>query len=204
MNERAAAFAQKAASAAIAIAASASIAAGPALAAKGFEPVNNPQLLPKDFQPVVDVAGFLTPGQVERLSKEVTSLEKATGIKVRVLSQAYPNAPGIAIKDYWGVDDDTVVLVADPGTGNVLNFSVGGAVDLEVPQSFWSRLSGKYGTKNFVEKNGQDYAIETAVSAIDSCLREESGKLKCQKIQSEFGEEPSSGQIGGKMGKMFK
>ena len=87
-------FTQKAASAAMALAASAAIAAGapaavqsrcnsavhtsgwlvdsylfagPALAAKGFEPVNNPQLLPKDFQPVVDVAGFLTPGQVRML-----------------------------------------------------------------------------------------------------------------------------------------
>ena len=46
-------------------------------------------------------------------------------MKLRVLAQAYPNTPGLAVKDYWSVDDDTVVFVADPGLGNILNFSVG-------------------------------------------------------------------------------
>jgi len=31
------------------------------------------------------------------------------------------------------VDADTVVFVADPGLGNILNFNVGGNVDLMVP-----------------------------------------------------------------------
>jgi hypothetical protein len=33
--------------------------------------------------------------------------------------------------------------------GNILNFNVGAEVDLAVPKSFWSRLSGKYGNKFF-------------------------------------------------------
>ena len=53
------------------------------------------------------------------------NLERDTGMKLRVLAQAYPNTPGLAVKDYWSVDDDTVVFVADPGLGNILNFSVG-------------------------------------------------------------------------------
>lgn len=61
--------------------------------------------------------------QVERLTSIVALLEKDTGIKLRVLSQAYPNTPGLAVRDYWGVDADTAVFVADPGTGNILNFS---------------------------------------------------------------------------------
>ena len=85
--------------------------------------------------------------QVERLTSVVKSLEADTGIKLRVLSQAYPNTPGLAVRDYWGVDADTAVFVADPGTGNILNFNVGANVDFKVPRTFWTRLAGKYGTK---------------------------------------------------------
>ena len=73
-----------------------------------------------------------------------------------VLTQQYPNTPGLAIKDYWGVDDKTVVFVADPNTGNILNFNVGTEVDLLVPQNFWSRLAGKYGTKKYWQNNGEE------------------------------------------------
>ena len=52
--------------------------------------------------------------QESRLKKEVESLERDTGVKLRVLAQNYPNTPGLAVKDYWNVDDDTVVFVADP------------------------------------------------------------------------------------------
>jgi hypothetical protein len=104
----------------------------------------------------------------------------------------------LAVKDYWSVDDDTVVFVADPGLGNILNFSVGANVDLEVPPSFWTRLASKYGTKFYWQENGEEASISNAVSAIDSCFREESGRNKCAKIQAEFGEEPSSGKFGKK------
>jgi hypothetical protein len=41
---------------------------------------------------------------------------------------------GLAIKEYWGVDDNSVVFVADPTFGDILNFNVGAGVDLEVPK----------------------------------------------------------------------
>ena len=184
--------------ASVALAASAAVlscAAGPAAAR--LEGVNNPQMLPPGpAVEVLDVAGYLTKGEVSRLTTEVRNLEKDTGIKLRVLAQAYPNTPGLAVKDYWNVDDDTVVFVADPGLGNILNFSVGANVDLEVPPSFWTRLASKYGTKFYWQENGEEASISNAVSAIDSCFREDSGRNKCAKIQSEFGEEPSSGKFG--------
>ncbi len=41
---------------------------------------------------------------------------------------------GLAIRDFWGVDDDTVVFVADPSLGNILNFNVGSSIDLRIPR----------------------------------------------------------------------
>ena len=144
---------------------------------------------------VLDVAGYLTKGEVARLTSEVRNLEKDTGIKLRVLAQAYPNTPGLAVKDYWGVDDDTVVFVADPGLGNILNFSVGANVDLEVPPSFWTRLSVRTAPSSTGRRTARRRASPSAVSAIDACFREDPGKLKCAKVQGEFGEEPSSGKF---------
>lgn len=46
--------------------------------------------------------------QESRLKKEVESLERDTGVKLRVLAQNYPNTPGLAVKDYWNVDDSTL------------------------------------------------------------------------------------------------
>ena len=183
--------------AAVALAASAAVLFSAAPAHARLEGVNNPQMLPPGpAVEVLDVAGYLTKGEVSRLTSEVRNLEKDTGIKLRVLAQAYPNTPGLAVKDYWKVDDDTVVFVADPGLGNILNFSVGANVDLEVPPSFWTRLASKYGTKFYWQENGEEASISNAVSEIDSCFREDSGRNKCAKIQSEFGEEPSSGKFG--------
>ncbi|CAI5495142.1 unnamed protein product [Closterium sp. Naga37s-1] len=147
------------------------------------EGVNKPELLPKEFTTVIDVAGFLSPGQEQRLAKDVERLEQDTGYKLRILAQNYPNTPGLAIRDYWGVDDETVVFVADPNMGNLLNFNVGSTVDLSVPRSFWSRLAGKYGNMFYWREKGEDVAIEAAVIAIDNCLREDPGPRQCAEIK---------------------
>jgi hypothetical protein len=172
-----------------------------------LEGVNNPNLLPAGpAVPVLDVAGYLTPGDVKRLTTEVTSIERDTGVKLRVLAQAYPQTPGLAVKDYWGVDDDTVVFVADPGLGNILNFSVGANVDLDVPPSFWTRLANKYGTKFYWSDKGEEASISAAVSAIDQCLREEPGRSKCSKIadyddgKGDFNVDGAAGKKGGLFG----
>lgn len=151
-----------------------------------LEGVNKPELLPKNFTTVIDVAGFLTDGQEARISQRVEGLERDTGVKLRVLAQNYPETPGLAIRDYWGVDADTVVFVADPNTGNILNFNVGENIDLRVPRSFWSRLAGKYGSKFFWQEKGEDMAIVNAVAAIDNCVREPMGRGQCGSILGEL------------------
>ncbi|KAG1678486.1 hypothetical protein FOA52_014517 [Chlamydomonas sp. UWO 241] len=161
-----------------------------------MEGVNRPDLLPTGEKvAIIDVAGFLTPSEEKKIASEVASLERDTGFKLRVLAQNYPETPGLAIREYWGVDDSSIVFVADPTFKNILNFNVGQAVDLEVPRSFWSRLSGKYGNKFYWQENGEAKAILDAVSAIDTCLREEPGRGKCSAVQGELGEEASGGQF---------
>jgi len=67
---------------------------------------------------VIQVEKFLTKGQEKRLDGLLSKLEKDTGYRVRVLCQAYPRTPGLAIRDYWDLgkegakDDKYVVLVS--------------------------------------------------------------------------------------------
>ncbi|KAK6126171.1 hypothetical protein DH2020_040090 [Rehmannia glutinosa] len=127
--------------------------------AEGKTGVNKPELLPKEFTTVIDVAGFLSDGQEKRIVQEIAALEKDTGYKLRVLAQNYPDTPG-----------------------NILNFNVGATVDLDIPRSFWSRLAGKYGNIFYWKEKGEDASIEAAVMAISTCLREPVGANNCSEI----------------------
>lgn len=155
----------------------------PALPASArLEGVNKPELLPSEpGLNVIQTEKFLTKGQEKRMNDLLTKLESDTGYRVRVLCQAYPRTPGLAIRDYWSLgkegqkDDKYVVLVVDEfgGKGNVLNFNVGEGVKFALPNVFWTRLSSKYGTTFYVRENGIDLSITNAIDAIVSCLRSE-------------------------------
>jgi hypothetical protein len=43
---------------------------------------------------------------------------------------------------YW---QDKVLILTLFVAGNIINFNIGSLIDLDIPQSFWSRVSGKYG-----------------------------------------------------------
>ena len=129
------------------------------------------------------------------------SLERDKGIKLRVLAQNYPQTPGLAIKDYWGVDDNvnlhslsamlfavppicqyrplqltkrcflqTVVFVADPNTGNILNFNVGSNMTSWCHPISGVRLAGKYGSKFYWQEKGEGATIVNAVSLASRSL----------------------------------
>lgn len=150
----------------------------PALAGRP-EGVNNPQLLPHPTTTIIDLEKWLPEGEEARLRRMIASLEAKTGIKVRILTQRYPSTPGSAIVDYWGVDDNTIVLVADyfGGSGNLLKWNVGAAevIQRKTPPRYWSLLASRYGNKFYVEKNGEDGAIYNSVACVASCLASEAG-----------------------------
>lgn len=155
-------------------AALAALAFPPLVASARPEGVNKPELLPKTQTSVIDLQKWLTGPERGRLERLVASLEKDTGYRLRVLTQQYPQTPGLAVKDYWAVDDKTIVMVVDLGVNgrsraNVLNFNVGAEIPL--PNVFWSRLQAKYGNQFFVKENGIDQAIIESAGALADCLR---------------------------------
>jgi hypothetical protein len=149
------------------------------------EGVNRPDLLPKGPKSsLIDVANFLSKGQEKKIVSSISELEKATGYKLRVLCQSYPNTPGLAIKEYWNVDDKTVVLVVDRGEGfnrkgipsNMINLNIGKEVEDVLPGQFWARVTNKLGNQPYIKQNGEDVAILNAVEAITFCLQDKTCK----------------------------
>lgn len=141
------------------------------LARSSAHAYNNPDLLPAVQTPIIDLAKALTEKQEAVLAKDLEDFEQETGWKLRVLTQ-FERTPGIAVKDYWGLDDHSVLLVADPRGGNLLNFSVGDDFYPLMPRTFWIELQTRFGNQFFVREHGEDQSILEALSSIKTCLRQ--------------------------------
>ncbi|PPT11230.1 Cell division protein FtsI/penicillin-binding protein 2 [Geitlerinema sp. FC II] len=132
---------------------------------------DNPELLPEVETPIIDLAEALTSTQEEQLVADLERLETETGYKLRVLTQ-FDRTPGRAVKDFWGLDDKSVLLIADPRGGNLLGFNVGDAVYSLLPRTFWIELQTRYGNQFFVRDNGEDQSILQSLKSVESCLRQ--------------------------------
>ncbi|MEZ2241002.1 TPM domain-containing protein [Microcoleus sp.] len=132
---------------------------------------NNPDLLPQIQTPIIDLAKALTDIEEQDLAKNLDAFEAETGWKLRVLTQ-YDRTPGLAVKNYWGLDQKSVLLVADPRGGNLLNFNVGDSLYPLLPRTFWVELQTRYGNQFFVRDNGEDRAIIESLESIEGCLRQ--------------------------------
>lgn len=132
---------------------------------------DNPDLLPKTQTPVIDLAKSLTSAQEATLVKDLENFEAETGWKLRVLTQ-FDRTPGRAVKDFWKLDDKSVLLVADARGGNILNFNVGDAVYQLMPRTFWIELQTRFGNLYFVREHGEDQAIVESLESIKTCLRQ--------------------------------
>jgi energy-converting hydrogenase Eha subunit A len=131
--------------------------------------VNNPELLPDIETPVVDLANFLPTLQEESLINNIKQFETDTGWKMRVLTQ-YDRTPGRAVINYWGLDDKSILLVADGRGGNILAFSIGDAVYELLPRTFWIELQTRFGNMYYVRENGENNAIVDALETVKGCL----------------------------------
>lgn len=132
---------------------------------------DNPELLPENPTTVIDLADSLTAFQRDELDQHLSQFEVETGWKLRVLTQ-FDRTPGRAVKEFWGLDNKSVLLVADPRGGNLLNFSVGDALYEFLPRTFWVELQTRYGNQFFVRDNGEDGSILSALESIQTCLRQ--------------------------------
>ena len=130
---------------------------------------DNPDLLPDSPTNVIDLANSLTSVQEEKLDQDLQQFEAETGWKLRVLTQ-FDRTPGRAVKAFWGLDDKSVLLVADPRGGNLLNFSVGDELYPLLSRTFWIELQTRYGNQFFVRENGEDGSILSALGSIKTCL----------------------------------
>jgi energy-converting hydrogenase Eha subunit A len=133
--------------------------------------VNNPELLPDTQTPIVDLANFLPSLQEESLRDRLEQFEQETGWKLRVLTQ-YDRSPGRAVKKYWGLDDRSVLLVADARGGNLLAFSVGNDVYEFLPRTFWIELQTRFGNLYYIRDNGENTSIVSAMETVANCLKD--------------------------------
>ncbi len=131
---------------------------------------NNPELLPDEVTPVVDLGKALNVVQKENLVKELNQFEEETGWQLRVLTQ-YDRTPGRAVIKFWGLNDHSILLVADSRGGNILSFAVGDDVYELLPRTFWIELQTRFGNLYFVREKGEDGAIIEALQTVESCLR---------------------------------
>lgn len=130
---------------------------------------DNPDLLPDHPTPVIDLAKTFTNLQEEKLVTDLEKFEADTGWKLRVLTQ-YDRTPGRAVINFWGLNDKSILLVADSRGGNILSFSVGDAVYELLPRTFWIELQARFGNLYFVREQGEDQSILQALASVEGCL----------------------------------
>ncbi|CAE7232037.1 unnamed protein product [Symbiodinium sp. CCMP2592] len=155
------------------------LAQAPAAEAKRPEGVNRPELLPKTdaaTTPVIDIARILTNSQERELAGYIAEIETAAKVRVRVLTQTFPNTPGLAIRDYWKPDGRTVIYVHDTGglgDGYVVNFNAGSEVEKMKPLTYWRQVQNTYGNRYYIRDHGDGDTVIDVVKALKEGLTPE-------------------------------
>ncbi len=131
--------------------------------------VDNIDLLPDHQTPIIDLAKSLNNNERESLENKLEKYEKETGWKIKVITQ-YEESPGIAVRKFWDIDETSLIVVADPRGGNLLNFNVGEAYFALLPRIFWVELQTRFGNQFYVKEHGENGAIIDSINTIKNCL----------------------------------
>ena len=118
---------------------------------------------------MIDLAKAFSNAQRASLEQSLNTFEAETGWKLRVLTQ-YERTPGLAVREFWGLDESSLLLVADPRGGNLLNFNVGDALFALMPRTYWVELQTRFGNQFYVKDHGEDGAILDSLNAVEICL----------------------------------
>jgi energy-converting hydrogenase Eha subunit A len=131
---------------------------------------DNPELLPEFETPIIDLANFLPDLQEASLIQNLEQFEQETGWKLRILTQ-YDRTPGRAVRQFWGLNDKSILLVADSRGGNLLAFNVGDEVYDFLPRTFWVELQTRFGNLFYVREHGENNSIVSSIETVEGCLR---------------------------------
>ena len=66
---------------------------------------------------MIDLDRTLTDSQRKNLEQGLDGVEAKVGWKLRVLTQ-FDQTPGLAVRDFWQLDERSLLLVADPRDGS--------------------------------------------------------------------------------------
>ncbi len=139
------------------------------LIASPVHAIENPELLPDHPTPVIDLARAFSDNQLKELETSLDAFEQRSGWKLRVLTQ-YEKTPGLAVKEFWGLDERSLLIIGDPRGGNLLNFNVGDAFFALMPRTWWVELQTRYGNQFYVRDNGEDGSLLATIGAVELCL----------------------------------
>ena len=73
------------------------------------------------------------------------------------------------VKAAWAPNDRTVIVIVDPSSPNILDFSTGQAVEQLLRRTFFVELQSRYGNKFFVRDEVDRHSTSVLKSSCMSC-----------------------------------
>ncbi|KAG1656458.1 hypothetical protein FOA52_005888 [Chlamydomonas sp. UWO 241] len=127
---------------------------------------------------VYDGAGIVPKMMQTEMEGQLSKLETETGWRVRVLTYKDPSAAPSQqqLREVWGPDKRTVVVIVDPSSPNILDFSyIGDDAAMKLRRPFWNELQGRFGNMFYVREEGEQAAVVNSVDALVGCLAKPEG-----------------------------